>query len=438
MGREGPGYISPSVQRDAIQRWADYRGHTIAEWHVDEDESGGTQNRPGLRTAIQRVQTGETEGIACWRLNRFARNIAGAITDVERVKAAGGQLAFIEEDIDPAGPFGSFLLTVLLAVATLERDNLVSGWQTAKARAVDRGAMIGPTPYGYQRCADGTLEPGADATHVRRAYELAGGDITNAVHYLRKHAPDRQWTTFTVRRLLASRTYLGEVRNGQNVNPSAHTPIVNVGQYVTAQSTPTRRRNAPADYPLTGIAACQTCGTHMVGGSAGKNVRTYRCAATLSMYKGTRCPQGAHITANLLEQRVRDLMRPLLDGWAYQQVASRDVQGAEQAVRDARSELDQFAADLTMRRALADGYHQMLQLRVDALADAEQALAGIAGEANLAGIIDAAPLIDTADGLRTLCSGTLHRILVMPGRGNVAGRVTLEAHRPDGGTVMLR
>jgi hypothetical protein len=42
MGRKGPGYISPTVQREAIARWAEYRGVEIAAWHVDEDESGGT------------------------------------------------------------------------------------------------------------------------------------------------------------------------------------------------------------------------------------------------------------------------------------------------------------------------------------------------------------------------------------------------------------
>jgi DNA invertase Pin-like site-specific DNA recombinase len=57
-------------------------------------------------------------------------------------------LAFVEEDIDPTGPFGSFILTVLLAVATLERDNMVAGWTTTKARATERGAKIGPTPFG--------------------------------------------------------------------------------------------------------------------------------------------------------------------------------------------------------------------------------------------------------------------------------------------------
>ncbi|HEY5343505.1 MAG TPA: recombinase family protein, partial [Solirubrobacteraceae bacterium] len=155
MGREGPGYISPEVQREAIQRWADYRGVTIPVWETDEDESGGTQARPGLQRILERIDRGETDGIVCWRLNRFARNVAGAIGDVQRIQTSGGHIAFVEEDVDPTGPFGSFILTVLLAVATLERDNIVSGWKTAKARAMERGAKIGPTPLGYVRQPDG-------------------------------------------------------------------------------------------------------------------------------------------------------------------------------------------------------------------------------------------------------------------------------------------
>lgn len=104
MGREGPGYISKDVQRESIQRWADYRGVTIAAWHEDEDESGGSQDRPGLRSAMARVQAGETEGIACWRLNRFARNVAEALEDVKTIHSHDAHVAFVEEDIDPTGP----------------------------------------------------------------------------------------------------------------------------------------------------------------------------------------------------------------------------------------------------------------------------------------------------------------------------------------------
>src|SRR5437762_2382403 len=84
MGRDGPGYISKDVQREAIQRWADYRDVRIVAWREDEDESGGTQNRPGLREAMRLVEDGEADGIACWRLNRFARNVSEALRDVKR------------------------------------------------------------------------------------------------------------------------------------------------------------------------------------------------------------------------------------------------------------------------------------------------------------------------------------------------------------------
>ena len=40
LGREGPGYISPDVQREAIERWAAYKDVEVDEWHVDEDWSG--------------------------------------------------------------------------------------------------------------------------------------------------------------------------------------------------------------------------------------------------------------------------------------------------------------------------------------------------------------------------------------------------------------
>ncbi len=43
LGRSGPGYVSPSVQREAIARWAEYRGVEIAVRQVDEDEPAGTR-----------------------------------------------------------------------------------------------------------------------------------------------------------------------------------------------------------------------------------------------------------------------------------------------------------------------------------------------------------------------------------------------------------
>jgi hypothetical protein len=40
-GREGEGYISPSVQREAISNYAAELDGEIVAWHQDEDYSGG-------------------------------------------------------------------------------------------------------------------------------------------------------------------------------------------------------------------------------------------------------------------------------------------------------------------------------------------------------------------------------------------------------------
>lgn len=430
MGRKGPGYISPTVQREAIARWAEYRGVEIAAWHVDEDESGGTEDRPGLRAAIERIESGETEGIACWRLNRFARNVAGAIDDVQRIQALGGHLAFVEEDIDPTGPFGSFILTVLLAVATLERDNMVAGWQTAKRHAIERGAKISPTPYGYERREDGTLSPNPEqAPHVVEAYRIAAAqDVSAACAYLVDNAPGRTWTTATVRRMLANRSYLGESHNGSVVNLEAQDPLVSLSEWTAAQREP-RRRRAAATFPLSGLARCGTCGSALVGSRGGPMIRTYRCAATQSRRTGERCPRGAFVNAEPLEEYVREQLRSFLADLDIEigEETSEDLRALEQAVLDAESELDAFAADITLRRALGDRYHAHLDARVQALEQAKADFKDFARDVQVRERISAADLLNSEDPLilPELLGGILASIDVQPGRGNLASRVRL-------------
>ena len=442
MGRKGEGYISPTIQREAIQRWATYRNITIAEWHIDEDQSGGTQQRPGLRRAMARIQTGETNGIACWRLNRFARNVAAAIEDVEQIQAWGGELAFVEEDIDPTGPFGSFILTILLAVATLERDNLVASWETAKQMAVKRGATIGPTPYGYVRGPAGRLEIDPDqAGHVVEAFRLAAtSGLPAARDMLARDAPGRTWTVSTVRRMLGSVTYLGESRYGEWSQPDAHPPLVARAMWEAAQRGPVKRGKA-AVYPLSGLARCGTCGGPMVGGRAGQNVRTYRCAATLTTHRGERCRPAAHILADRLEDHVRQIVRMSLGDLVARvgEPDSTDLALAEIALLDAEAELDAFAADMTLRRVLGARYHEHLEARVDAVAGEREKYRELARRAqpsldvSLDDVLDPGQPKEMGEFLRSI----LGAIVVLPGRGDVEGRVSLAPHDVDGPAGVL-
>ncbi len=49
--------------------------------HVDEDETGGTQDRPGLNAAVDRAVAGDTDGIVSWKIDRFSCFTEGGLRD---------------------------------------------------------------------------------------------------------------------------------------------------------------------------------------------------------------------------------------------------------------------------------------------------------------------------------------------------------------------
>jgi DNA invertase Pin-like site-specific DNA recombinase len=430
MGRKGPGYISPDVQRESIQRWADYNGVRIVAWHEDYDESGGTQNRPGLRAAMDRIASGRTGGLACWRVDRFARNVGPAEADIELIRSHSARIAFTDENLDTSGPMGAFLMTTLLAMARLQRDRLSMGWATARGRAIARGAFIGKPPLGYRKIRDtnsehaGCLEPDPQtAPIVQEAYRLAARDgLHAAARYLKRRFPDQRWAAFTTRRLLANRVYLGESRHGDElVNPAAHEPLVAVGTWIAAQadSVPTRMRSL--EYPLSGVARCASCGGPLVGqiGHArkdGKAPRRYRCS--FKWNDGEQCAEPASCLAEPLEDYIVGALRGLLDG------VTVNLSDAEERLADLERELEQaradrleFATDLEIKRSLGvDAYRAGCEARSQAVRRLE-ALYREEATRTTARELPLAAELDDPDQLQRALAAAIERIDVSRGRG---------------------
>lgn len=438
--REGDSYISPSVQRDAIQRWADYRHVEIAAWHVDEDWSGGTQNRPGLELAVARCLAGETGGIVSWKIDRFSRYTEGALLDLRRLEAVNARLAFVTEDIDTSGPMGKFIYTIMLAMAELFLENIKASWLESKKRAIERGVHASRTAWGWERSAAGTLLPHpTNAAHVQEAFRLAaGGNIQAPLAYLRRVAPERRWTTTMVRRLLSQRTYLGEVRNGDFLTTGAHEPLVSAAVWESAQSSPARRA-AAADFPLSGVALCAVCGQHLVGcrGGSRSDTRTYRCAGSLARAL-QRCDAGPTITATILEEHVRDTIR----GRLPPRVTIGSPTGpafaaAGQRLAEASAELEAFASDMQIRRALAADYPRLLQLRIDERDAAREEYRREAAK-GAATPIEYTPerLVSDNELFRLLSGSLFETISVRRGRLPVAARVELVPAEGDGASRM--
>lgn len=453
-GREGAGYISPTVQREAIERWAERHGIELATVHVDEDETGGSHDRPGLNLAMERVRSGRTGGIVAWKIDRFSRMTELGLRDLRELHDMGARLAFVVEDLDLHGPVGRLLYTVLLAQHEFFLSQIKASWRTAKDRAMGRGAIIGPTPFGYCRGPDGVLlvDP-VTGDIVREAFDVAArAGLHACVRFLTERCatlPDRgerpireggvtrAWTTSTVRRLLGHRCYLGEFAYGDLTHTDPDLALVRPEIWHAAQPGEPQRRRRAAVYPLSGLAVCGSCGTHMVGARGGRTpdgggIRSYRCAASITSWKGERCTAPATMVAHRLEEHVReqalaaarDVRRDV------RSVEGEDVEltGALERVRTADWEVEQALMDLTLRRQLGERYHGYLQVRLDEQEAAREAYGQLARARGTDALIAQLPeLIADAEleELGVLLRGILSSIVVSRGRGPVEGRVLL-------------
>lgn len=460
MGREGAAYISPTVQREAIEQWAERHDIALEVVHVDEDETGGSHDRPGLNAAMERVRRGESDGIVAWKIDRFSRMTELGLRDLRELQDRGARLAFVVEDLDLHGPVGRLLYTVLLAQHEFFLSQIKASWGTAKARAMDRGAIVGPTPFGYARDDEGVLvvDP-ATADMVRGAFELAASTrIDERVHAVRDYLAERcaaiparesgdlagggvgrTWTTSTVRRFLQQRCYLGEFTYGDLAHRDPDLALTSAATWHAAQPGEPQRRRRAAHYPLSGLAHCGTCGTHMVGGRSGRarsgdGLRTYRCAASITGWKGGRCAAPATMTADRLETYVREqaaaAAEEIVGNYARRADDDSDLVAALQRMQAADWEAEQALVDLTLRRRLGERYHEYLQVRLDEQDDARseyEALARRSAGGQLAAELPSLIRSATSDELGVLLRSILASIVVQRGRGAVVDRVRLVA-----------
>lgn len=98
--RAGERFISPTLQRDAIEGWARLHGAVVGELFEELDESGARTDRPLLERAIARLESGESGGIVVSRLDRFGRSLLDGLAGIDRITRAGGTFVAVEDGLD--------------------------------------------------------------------------------------------------------------------------------------------------------------------------------------------------------------------------------------------------------------------------------------------------------------------------------------------------
>ena len=431
-GREGASFISPEVQREAIQRWADARPDvTIVGWYEELDKSATAgKRRPVFDELLGRVGK-QSDGIVVWKLSRFGRSLIESATRLKKIEGAGGAVHSATE-----GDQSKLTRHIMLAIAEDEADRLAEAWANGQAKAVKRGAWIGPAPLGYDKQVLGTkpngkplygqLEPNGDADAIRDGFAIAAADGMHAAQrHFAAEFPSMRWRTDDVRRVLRNRAYLGEHHAGGK----PHDRLTDTATFAAAQTEPQARRTN-GGYPLSHVATCANCGAGLVGALQtvrGKSYRRMRCSAVCKGGVGS-------IGADALEGHVRGLLAAgLVEVGGF--VGSGDgVDVAQAALEAAERERIRFAQDADAHELLgADAWRAGLAARADKVAAAQAQLEQVASTAARTERLPAPESLGDP-AMFTAALAVVASLEVSPGRGSIGDRVALDfvgADQPD-------
>lgn len=86
-----------------------------------------------------------------FKLSRFGRNAADVLSSLQKMQDYGVNLICVEDGIDSSKDAGKLMISVLSAVAEIERENiLVQTMEGRKQKAREGKWNGGFAPYGYQ------------------------------------------------------------------------------------------------------------------------------------------------------------------------------------------------------------------------------------------------------------------------------------------------
>jgi DNA invertase Pin-like site-specific DNA recombinase len=149
QGRSGLGL---AAQRQRIEEAARQRGYGELTWEVDEGWSGKNLDRPALGHLLDRITAGDRLVVA--KLDRLSRSTLDFAQLLKRSGTEGWSVVVLELDLDTGTAIGHFVVSILAAVAELERGLISERTSAALQSAKARGQRLG---VGNRRMADETL-----------------------------------------------------------------------------------------------------------------------------------------------------------------------------------------------------------------------------------------------------------------------------------------
>ncbi len=357
---------SLDAQKAQIKGFADYNNYDIVGEYEDAGKSGKSiVGRLQFGQMMEDIKSGK-DGVSyvlVFKLSRFGRNAADVLASLQTMQDYGVNLICVADGIDSSKGAGKLIISVLSAVAEIERDNIRIQTMEGRIQKAREGKWNGGfAPYGY-KLINGNLEINEEEAEAIRViynqYVNTDSGANGIAKYLENHGIrkiQRQngktplFNASLIRMILKNPVYCGKIAYGRRkmekvhgkrndyhlveqdnyllVN-GLHKPIVTEELWqaaqvkLLAQSKKYERVNNGKDtkvHLLSGIVKCPICGAGMYGNKSIKYKKDRTKYKDFFYYgckhrngeKGYSCNYKKQINEELLDNSVSEIIIKLV------------------------------------------------------------------------------------------------------------------------------
>ena len=194
--------VSLDVQERQLLQAAEAAGYTKTEIIREEGRSGKSiSGRPALTGALKRLDAGEASALFVTRIDRLARSTKDFLSIIDRANANKWRLVMLDLNLDTASYQGRFVVTIMSALAEMERG-IISERQKdvhkdRRERGIKWGVDMGPKNKTSEEIKQRILSERASGASYRK---IADGLNKEKI----PTQNGRQWHATTIKNLIDS------------------------------------------------------------------------------------------------------------------------------------------------------------------------------------------------------------------------------------------
>jgi DNA invertase Pin-like site-specific DNA recombinase len=192
---------SLASQQERIECYCKAFDHELVKVFVEVGSGKDMKNRPEFNKAMEMVKN-EADGIVSLKLDRIARNCRDVLVLVEdTLQPQNKALVLLDLNVDTSTPTGKMILTMMAAVAELERAQINERTQGGRKAKAEKGGYAYGSPKFGQSSNDGELVENEDETKIIdiiRKHHKSGKKANQIAKYLNAQGiptkRGKQWT----------------------------------------------------------------------------------------------------------------------------------------------------------------------------------------------------------------------------------------------------